>query len=198
MRHEDDGAFQLGLQIEKLILQPGADQGVEGGKGFVHQEDRRVGDKGAGEADALLHAARKLAHLAVGPLRQVHEGQLFVHLGAALVGGLSCQFKAKADIVAHRAPRQQAELLEHHGDGGQAQAAQGVLVGLGDRDHFGAVPHPHLAAHDGVEGIDAAQKGGFARAGKAHQHQNLALADGQRAVVDAEDLAGLGLDVAAA
>ena len=57
MADENDGAFQLGLKVQKFILQLGADQRVKRAKGLVHQQDRRFGGKGAGKADALLHAA---------------------------------------------------------------------------------------------------------------------------------------------
>ena len=194
---EDDGAFQLGLQAKKLILQAGADQRVKGRKRLIHQEDRRIGGEGAGQADALLHAAGQLTDLAFGPLRQVHQRQLFIDLGAALGRGLAGKFQAQPDIVAHRAPRQQAELLEHHGDSRQAQTAQCVRRGLGHRDHFKAVRHPHFTAHHRVQGVDAAQQGGFARAGKPHQNKDFALGHGQAAIVDAKNLAGPGLNVRA-
>ena len=56
MADEDDRALQLGLKVQKFILQPGADQRVQRRERLVHQQDRGLGDKGAGEADALLHA----------------------------------------------------------------------------------------------------------------------------------------------
>ena len=77
--------------------------------------------KSAGKPDALLHAARKLPHLAVSPLRQVHQLQLLIHLGAALIGRLARQFQPKPDIFAHGPPWQQAE-------GVFEQVAQAVAV----------------------------------------------------------------------
>ncbi len=57
MADKDDGAFQPRLQVQQFILQPGSDQWIQGRKGFIHQQDRRIGGKGAGQANALLHAA---------------------------------------------------------------------------------------------------------------------------------------------
>jgi hypothetical protein len=70
-------------------------------------------------------------------------------------------------------------LLKHHGDTGHPQAAQGFGIGLGDGDHFGAVIHAHIAAHDGVQGIHAAQKGGFAGTGQAHEDKDFASGNGE-------------------
>ena len=158
MAHKNDGAFQFCLKIQQFILQLGADQRIQRAKGFVHQQNRRFGGKGAGKADALLHAARQFAHLALGPLGEVHQFQLLIHLGAALSGCLARQFQPKAHIFAHAAPRQKAELLEHHGNGRQAQSAQGIGAGMGDRHHLIARAHPHLAAHHGVQRVHPAQK----------------------------------------
>ena len=55
--HEDDGALELGLQFEQFILQTRPDQRIEGGEGLIHEQDRRVSRKGAGQTDTLLHAA---------------------------------------------------------------------------------------------------------------------------------------------
>ena len=188
MADEDDRALQLGLQVQKFILQPGADQRVQRRERLIHQQDRGLGDKGAGKANALLHAARQFAHLAVRPLRQVHQRQLHVDLVAPLVRGLPGQFKAQPHILAHRPPGQQPEGLENHGDIGQPQAAQGGGIGLGHADHLVAVQHPHFTPHHRVKGIHPAQQCGFSRTGKPHQHQNLALAHRQRTVMHAQDL----------
>ena len=49
------------LDVEHLILQVGAGDGIDRAEGFVHQEERRIGRHGAGDADALLLATRELA-----------------------------------------------------------------------------------------------------------------------------------------
>ncbi len=188
---------ELVLKFQKLVLKARADQRVERREGFVHQKDRRLGREGAGEADALLHAAGKFADLALGPVRQADERQLLIDLLASLRRTLAREFEPEADILAHRPPRQQAELLEHHrhafapdpeevGHGGMANLAGPALVM--DRD---------LAAADRVEPVDRPQKRRLAGTGKPHQHEDLAGLDRQRTIVDAEDLAGLALDLGA-
>ena len=43
--------------------------GIERRERLVHQQDVGVGGEGAGEADALLHAAGQLVRIFVGPAR---------------------------------------------------------------------------------------------------------------------------------
>ncbi len=57
MAHENDGLSDLFLEGEKFVLKLGADEGIERGERLIHQQDIGIGRKGAGEADALLHAA---------------------------------------------------------------------------------------------------------------------------------------------
>ena len=66
---EHDGLAQFALQPQDLGLQLLADHGVDGAERLVHQQDRRIGGKRAGHADALLLAARQLRRIAVGQLR---------------------------------------------------------------------------------------------------------------------------------
>ncbi len=121
---EQDGLLQAALEFQQFVLQPGADQRIERRERLVHQQDRRAGGKGAGETDALLHAARKLLDLAAGPFGQIDEFQLLVDALLALRVRHAGQFQPEADIVGNRAPGQQRELLEHHRDGVHAEFAQ--------------------------------------------------------------------------
>ncbi len=100
-------------------------------KRLVHQQDRRFGGKGAGKADALLHAARQFAHLAVRPLCQVDQRQLRINAGRARLGGQAGKFQPKAHVFPHRPPWQQAELLEDHCHPLLPDPAQRHGVGVG-------------------------------------------------------------------
>jgi len=101
---EDDGAPEFLLQVDEFVLKVGADQGIERGEGLVHQQDRRVGGEGAGEAHALLHPARQLAHPPVGPVGEVDEGQLIGDAPGAFGPRHARKFEAKPHILGHRAP----------------------------------------------------------------------------------------------
>ena len=68
VRHEDHRLGEARLQVAELVLQAGADERIERAEGLVHQQDRRIGGQGAGEADALALAAAQLRGIASGEL----------------------------------------------------------------------------------------------------------------------------------
>src|SRR5207302_1356118 len=113
-----------------------------------------IGRERPREPDALLHAAGELAAIALGPLREPDERQLLLDDAPALLGRVAPQLEPEADVVAHRPPRQQAELLEHHGDAQAANAAQRRRIAVHpDVDGRVAVAHQHLAAGDEVHAV---------------------------------------------
>src|SRR5690606_17460337 len=114
MADEEDGLLEPALEFQEFILQTRADQGVERRERLVHQEDRSTRGESARKADALLHAARELLHLALRPLGEIHEFELFGYRLPALILGHTSKFETEADIFCHGAPGQQAELLEYH------------------------------------------------------------------------------------
>jgi hypothetical protein len=87
--------FSLACRSRSSSCSLDADQRVQRRERLVHQEDRRVGDKGAGQADALLHAARQFAHLALGPLRS----------GSPAPAGHRPWARASGDMPASSSPR---------------------------------------------------------------------------------------------
>src|SRR5437588_541289 len=121
---EEDGLPDPLLQRQQLVLELAADERVERRERLVHEQDVRIGRDRPREPDALLHAAGELAAIALGPLREPDERELLVDDAPALLGRVAPQLEPEADVVAHRSPRQQAELLEHHGDAQAANAAQ--------------------------------------------------------------------------
>ena len=58
---EDDGLLQLPLDAQEFLLHLAADQGVKRAEGFIQEPQVRLDGKAAGNADALLLPARKLA-----------------------------------------------------------------------------------------------------------------------------------------
>ena len=91
---------------------------VERGERFVHEEGVGFDDEGAGEADALAHAAGEL--FGVGGLEAVEADEVDGVFGAvaAFGGGHVAGFEAELDVLADGEPRQQREGLEHHRDAG--------------------------------------------------------------------------------
>ena len=60
MSDENNGLVEPELEPVHLVLELGAGHGVQGGEGLIHEDDLRVGGKGAGYADALPLAAGEL------------------------------------------------------------------------------------------------------------------------------------------
>src|SRR6266478_2171043 len=184
---EKDGLLDARLQRQEFVLQLAADQRIQRRKRLVHQQNIRIRRECPRQSDALLHAAGQYADVTLGPLRQADQLQFLVDDGFPPRGGFTAQLQAEADVFAHGAPWQQAELLEHHGDAFAPQPAH--LRGVAGRDVDGglAVANQHMAARDGVQAIRGAQQRGFARAREAHQHGNLAGSDAQVGSSHADD-----------
>ncbi|GMA93025.1 hypothetical protein GCM10025869_35540 [Homoserinibacter gongjuensis] len=66
MRDEDDGLLEIALQADRLLLQFGTHDGVDGAERLVHEQDVGVGREGPRHPDALLLAARELTRIAGG------------------------------------------------------------------------------------------------------------------------------------
>lgn len=163
----------------EFVLQAGADQWVKRRERLVHKQDRGAGGKGAGKADTLLHAAGKLVDLAACPFRQVDEFKLLADAEFALGLRHAGELEAEADILSDRAPWQERELLEHHGDGVRAQIPQRLGIATVGVDGAGGRGDGNITTHHGSEPVDGAQQRRLAGAGKAHQHQDLAFLDRQ-------------------
>ena len=63
---EDDGFVEAAGEGPEFALKFGAGDGIEGAEGLIHQENGRIGGKGAGNADTLALAAGEFARTAGG------------------------------------------------------------------------------------------------------------------------------------
>ena len=108
------------------------------------------------------------------------------------------ELQAEAGILGDRAPGKQRELLEDHGDAVHADAAQRLRIAAWRRRPCRSSSCTRTrAAHRLVQAVDGAHQRRLAGAGEAHQHGDLAFADIERSVGDAEDRAALREDVGA-
>ena len=189
---EHDGPVHAGLQVDEFVLHLGADERVQGAEGLVHEQHLRIVGQGPGQAHALLHAAGKLGGLAL--LEPFQADQFDGVHGLFRARGLvhAADFQPELDVVEHAALRQQAEVLEDHGHLVPAQVAKGLPVELGD---VFAVEQD-LAGRGLDEPVQAADHGGLAAAGQAHDHEGLALFDVEAGAVDGHGAAGFGKDFA--
>ena len=149
---EKDGA--AGEEAGGELLHLGAGPGVEGGEGFVEEDDRAVLHQGAGEGGALALAAREGARAAVGAGAEADAVDQVA--GAGGVGAHAAEAGAEDDVAEDVEPGEEQVVLGHVGDA----PGEGQAVGGGD----GAV-------EDGAgrEAGDQAEDGGLADAGGAEQ-----------------------------
>ena len=148
MGHHHDGLVLLAVEL----LQQGQDLirriAIQVARGFVAQKDGGIADNGAGNAHALLLAARQFARLVAGALFQAHDLQR--HGDAALAVGLGQvgEQKRQFDIGGRRQHRHQVVELEDKADMarppfGKLAAGQGLQM---------LAAHDDLARGDGDPG----------------------------------------------
>jgi hypothetical protein len=76
---EDDGFIEAAGEGSEFALKFGARDGIEGAERLVHQENRRIGSKSAGDADTLALAAGEFARPTGGKFGRIeadHAEQL--------------------------------------------------------------------------------------------------------------------------
>ena len=126
----DRGGAHLGDELaDQVVDDPGHDR-VEAGGRLVEEDDGRVGGDGAGEADALLHAAGELGRVEVGGLgaepdpAELGDRQL-ARLGLRPAAAGVAQ--AEGDVLPDRQAVEQRAALEEHAE----VAQEGAPVDLG-------------------------------------------------------------------
>jgi hypothetical protein len=127
--------------LQQLVLDGAAGQRVERAEGFVEQQHLGLDGEGAGDADALLHAAGEFGRLLVDGVAEADHFEILVPCARDLFAlsspGGGCARRIRRSSDAH--PGHQRVALEHH-----------AAVEAG----------PHFAAvHDGVAGAGFIQPG---------------------------------------
>jgi len=182
---DDHHAVALAQLPEQFVDEGGGD-GVEGRGRFVEEEDVGADGDGAGDAQALLLAAREAEARGVelvfhlGPEGGVAEGGFdsLVHLGAAQAG---VHAQGEGDVFIDR-HREGGRFLEHHAHPGaqpgdvavMGEAAAGEDVFAVEQD-FAVDPVARIKVADPVQ---RAQQGGFAAARGADQRGDQPVAEG--------------------
>ena len=165
-QHGDAGVCQLLHQLQHLAHH----LGVKGAGGLIEQDHVRIHCQRAGNGDALLLTAGQALGVDVGLVGQTYAGQQLVCTGRDGLFVLQlqqggCQLK----VLFHGQVGEQVEVLEHHAH----LLAHGIDVCL---------VYLHTLKLDGAGGgglqpVQAAQKGGFAAAGRANQANHVAAVD---------------------
>ena len=147
---------------------------VKGGRRLVEQQHFGLHGQRAGNRDALLLAAGKLARLGVDV---GCHADLFKVFQRGLLRGLLVLMQhiaqARGAVVQHGHVVEQVEALEHHAHLGA------VGAGVAPRGRDVTAVEQHLAVRGRLQQIDAAQQRGFAAAGRADDAGHVARVDGK-------------------
>ena len=99
----------------ELLVQQVARDGVERGERLVHEEHGAVLREGAGEGDALAHAARELVRALLRGIREVDDVEELERLRAPGRARDAAEAQRELDVLPGGEPRHERRLLEHHG-----------------------------------------------------------------------------------
>ena len=103
-------------EVEQVGAQGFRGQHVERRERLVHQQNLRLHDQRAGEADALAHAAGKLLRIGGFEAVETDDVDRLQRAFARFVGRDALRPEPDFDVVEHRKPGEQREALEHHRD----------------------------------------------------------------------------------
>ena len=102
-------------KVAQHVLHLGAGERIERAEGLVHQEDRRVGGEGAGQADALALASGELMRIAAAKTAglEADRGEQLEAAGIAFCARAALSFKHQASVALDGEMREEAGLLDH-------------------------------------------------------------------------------------
>ena len=172
MGDKDDGFFASGPDFLEIAVELFAGHGVEGGEGFVHEEDAGVGGEGAGEGDALAHPAGEFVDIGVGVFGEADEMDIKDGDFAAFVFvEIGFEFEAEEDIAEDIEPREEGGFLKHH---------HAIAAGFGDLAAIGG----DGAGVGEFEARDHGEEGRFSATAGADEADELALFHGEADIVE--------------
>ena len=175
---ENDGDALLAIERAQRFHDLVRSSRIEIAGGLIGKQKARRIDQGAGDGDALLLAAGELAGriaFAVAETEQLQRGaRPFGAYGATLRprGGV---VERQTDILKRASASQQVEALEHEAEALAADTGEIRLAQCRDIDAF----HEVMTAGRLVEAAENVHQRRFARAGRAHDGDELAGLDGE-------------------
>ena len=172
VRDENNSLAEAAGERAEFALQLGTCHGIERAKGFVHQQDGRIGGEGAGHSDALALAAGELARAAICefPRVKANEVEHFLNARGGANGIPLFQNGNESHIFRNRKMREETRILDNVTNA-SAKADQIPSPGraLLDED-FPLRGHQHS--------IDQTKKCGLSATTAAEQDERLTLRNG--------------------
>ena len=167
MRHQDDWDGKPLAQIRQFHLQAPARGAVHGAEGFIQQQHSRVARQSPRHGNALLLAAGKLSRAALLKPGKMHTRQKCGGAGGTLGGGQMAHGRHHIGERCHM--RKQRVILKHQPHAApmrwQVKRAACVEPCLAVADH--------MAAFRMMQPGNGAERGGFARTGRADDGEQL-------------------------
>ena len=171
MRHDDGRRREPLVQVDDEPVDRHRRHGIEARRRLVVEEDLGLERDGAGQGDALLHAARERGgKQALHVASEVDEPEHLRDAGRDLLlrpGRVLAQ--REGDVLEDRHRVEEGAALEEHAD----LLAHGDELLLGKLGDLHAV-HPDLAVVGLLEAVHVPERDGLARAGSAEDHEHLA------------------------
>ncbi len=125
-------------QLAHHLPQLAAGNRIDADAGLVQQQDPRLAQQRAGQAQLLLHAAGQLAGRPRGEAGEVGEGQQALEAVSAALADDAAQIGVQLQVLLHRQVFVQTELLRHIADQRAQRVAVGDRVQALDADGAGA------------------------------------------------------------
>ncbi len=172
--NEDNGFAETPSQRAEFALQLGAGNGVERAEGFVHEEDGRVGSKGAGDTDALALAAGEFARVAFCEFAGLETDEAHHFHKTREPFGWRPIFEVgnKRDVFCNREVREKPSFLNDITDA--AAQADGIPVG------GGATVDEHCSRGGKQESIDELEERGLAAAATSEEDEGFGGGNAKR------------------
>ena len=174
MGDQHRGDAELALHLADGAAQLLADLGVERAEGLIEQQHLGLVRQGARHRHALLLAAGQLRRQPLVHALERHQPQQLLAACAAHLAAHVAHAQRELDVLGHRHVAEQRVVLEHQA---HAALARGDVRDVAPVQGDAAVIDPRQPG-------DGAQQRALAAAAGPEQHEELAVADVERDVVD--------------
>jgi hypothetical protein len=144
---------------------------------LVEEDDARVAHERAADRDPLLRSARQPAHILVGDFRELQQRHDLRDALRRLGAGDAANPQRKGDVLAHRHPRVEGVILEHHRN----------IAGAGRELRDRLVVEINLPFGQVLDAGKHLERRALAAAGRAEERQHLALRARQVEIPDRLD-----------
>ncbi len=187
---DDDGGAAVAGDLAEEFHDLAAALAVEGGGGFVGEEEAGLVGEGAGDGDALLLAAVEGVGEVAGAVADAEVIEEFGGAAAGWAWGDVVDFEGDGDVFEGGEEGDEVGLLEDEAEVLTAVGAEVDEGALAVEDPLSA--EGEAAGGGGVDEADGGEEGGFAGAAGAEEGDDFARGEAEGDVVHGDDLGVAG------